>query len=277
MSLSGRTVSCKEVIGELYKDRKYKYELQWADAVEWCVSAIELIGAPQSLTPRAAKIAVSNYRAMLPCDLHYIMQAAGSTGGCVPFPMRGNTNTFHAVFTCDDQLLANLINDYSPTTSTVEPIGVDISGNPVYEIESDTNWAFPEATTDPNTSGAMSDPTYSLSDNHIFTNFESGYVFLAYMALPVDDEGYPTIPDNRRFKEAVKTYIGYKIDYILYRSKELDKEMYDISEREWLFYVASAGNVARVPNYDQAQSLLNQMKLIPQRYSHNNMFKTLGS
>lgn len=274
--LSGRTVSVKELIGEIYASHKYTYELPWNDAIEWSINAIELIGAPQSLTPKIGRIIIDNYRGMLPCDLHDITQAAGSIFGCSPFPMRYNTNSFHAVHTCDTQLLTVLIDEFNQIPNITQPIGEDISGNPVYTFQNG-NMSLPETINDTSNSFGLTDPTYSVNGNFAFTNFESGFMFFAYNALPVDSEGFPTIPDNRRFKEAVKAYIVSKIDYILWRNSELPKEMFEHSEREWMWYVASAGNATRIPNADGMFSLQKAMKLIPQKYSHNQFFKNLGA
>jgi len=278
MALSGKTISCKQLIGEIYRDVKYKYELPYSDSIEWCVDAIQAIGAPSSLTPKVGKVIISNYRGMLPCDLDSITQTAGSFGGCAVFPMTTSTHSFHPVHICDNPGLTTIIEEFntsSTSTAITEPIGEDISGNPVYEFQNG-NMSMPETTSDNVSTSRGDNSTYNTSDNYIFTNFSDGCVFIAYDALPVDDEGFPTIPDNKRFKDAVKSYIRYKIDYILWRNKELDKDMFEYSEREWLFYVASAGNVAKMPGYDQMQGLLNQMKLIPNKYAHSNFFRTLN-
>mgnify|MGYP001617272764 FL=1 len=275
--LNGKTITIRQLIDEVYRDKKYKYELPWQDAIEWSVDAVELIGVPTSLTPRVARITIASYRGHLPCDLHSITQAAGSFSGRTPFPMTSNTNSFHSTFTCaTDCTIEELIT--STTSNAAEtPIGQDISGNPVYEFDFG-NSSMPETITDTSTTqGSTLNPVYSVSDNFIFTNFEEGYVFLAYKAFPVDDDGFPMIPDNRRFKEAVKAFICYKIDYILWRTRELTKDVYQDSEQQWLFYVASAATAAHTPNRDQMQSLLNQMKLVPNRYAHSNFFRTLGS
>lgn len=278
MALNGKTVSVKELIGEIYASHKYTYNLPWQDAIAWAAQAIELIGAPKSLSNQIERIEISNYRGMLPCNLHSITQAAGSYNGCSPFAMRSTTNTFGAVASCDSAELTTLIELFNSesSTTTTEPIGEDISGNPVYTFQNG-NMSMPETTSDNPSSNSSSNTTYNVSDNFIFTSFASGYVYLAFKALPIDDEGFPLIPDNRRFKEAVKAYIVSKIDYILWRSKELDKDVFERSEREWLWYVASAGTVARVPSYDEAQSLLNAQRLISQKYSHNSFFTNLGA
>lgn len=276
--LNGNTVSSQDIIRECYRDYKYKYQLPYQDALEWVVDSILLIGAPMALEPVQGKIKISNYRGHLPCDLESIEQAAGSFDGCVPFPMRSNTNTFHPVFNCKDkQILPTLIAEANIAAPITQPIGQDISGNPVYTFQNG-NMSMPETITATSQNVAIyNDPTYNVNDGFIFTNFKDGWVFLAYMAFPIDEDGFPLIPDNRRFKEAVKSFIRMKIDYILWRSGELDEKMFNYSEKEWLFYVASASNAAKMPNKDGMFSLMNQLRLIPQKYSHNNFFRSLGS
>lgn len=273
--LNGKYISSKELINEVYRDNKYSYELPFQDAIEWCVNAIELIGAPAALQPKQEVITITDFRGILPCDLYNLTQAAGSFGGCIPFPMTLATNTFHPVFTCTHQINKNLIDQTGLSDIIQKPIGQDISGNPVYEINDD-NYIFPISTT--NTSrGSLNDAKYNLNGNFIFTNYESGYVFLAYTGLPVDKEGFPLIPDNRRYKEAVKSYVRYKIDYILYRTNMINRAIFEHSEREWMFYVASAANISKIPNVDGMEAMLRMMKLIPQKYAHNNFFNSLGS
>ncbi len=275
--LNGKTVSCKEIIGEVYRDNKYKYQLPWQDAIAWSVDAIELIGAPLALTRKIVCITITDYRGLLPCDLSSIEQVAGSFDGCIPFPMRSTTNSFHPVLACDTmELSSELLGEANIVGGIEEPIGEDISGNPVYETDIG-NIAMPGEITDSSNVVIFNDPTYTVNDNFIFTNFRDGFVFIAYNALPVDEDGFPQIPDNRRYKEAVKSFIRYKIDYILWRTNELTKDIYQDSEKEWLWYVGSAGNIARMPNKDGMYSLMNQMKLIPQKYSHNTFFRNLGS
>lgn len=277
MALNGKYISSRELINELYRDVKYKYELPWQDALEWIVSAMELIGAPMALQPKQGLINIANYRGELPCDLHDIVQAAGSFGGCVPFAMTTSTNSFHSVFTCDDaQINDYLIAEAGVNTSITTPIGEDISGNPVYTFQNG-DMSVPSTTADTSTASTLNYPTYSLNDNFIFTNYKDGCVFVAYMAMPVDEDGFPLVPDNRRYKEGVKAYVRKQIDYILYRTGELNKSIYDHSEVEWLFYVGSASNSAKMPNRDGMQSLMNQMRLVSQKHAHGNMFKNLGT
>lgn len=276
MALTGKYISTAEIIRECYRDKRYSYELPWMDAIEWAVDAVQLIGAPMALEPRQALIKIEGYRGMLPCEVESITQAAGSFGGCIPFPMVTSTNSFHSTKNNPIPINLELLGEADVTTNNTIPIGQDISGNPVYTFQNG-NMSMPETITDTSNKTVRNETTYSLNGNFIFTNYEKGFVFLAYKAFPIDQDGFPLIPDNRRFKEAVKAYICMKVDYILWRTGELPKALFDYSEKEWLWYVGSAGNAARMPNYDGMQALMNQMKLIPRKYAHEEFFLKLGN
>lgn len=277
MALNGRTVSSQDIIREVLRDSKYKIELPWQDSLEWIVESLELIGAPMALTDKQACITIEDYRGILPCDLSVIEQAAGSFNGCTPFAMTYSTNSFHPVKFCDTTVINPLLIAQANIVQSEDPIGEDISGNPVYTFQNG-NMSLPETITDTSNNTVVNNyTTYTVNDNFIFTNFQNGYVFLAYRALPVDKDGMPTIPDNRRYKEGVKSYLRYKIDYILFRTGQIGRDIYEISEKEWYWYCGSAGNAARYPNKDNMQALMNQIRLIPKKYAHNSFFRALGN
>lgn len=277
MALNGKTVSSQDIIREIYRDCKFKNEVPWEDCVEWVVDAIELIGAPMALTDKQECITIEDYRGILPCDLSVLEQAAGSFNGCIPFAMTYSTNSFHPVKFCDTTVINPLLIAQANIVQSEDPIGEDISGNPVYTFQNG-NMSLPETITDTSNNTVVNNyPTYTVNDNFIFTNFQNGYVFLAYRALPVDKDGMPTIPDNRRYKEGIKSYLRYKIDYILWRTGQISRDVYEESKTEWYWGVGSAGNAAKSPSKDNMQALYNQLKLIPQRYAHSNFFRSLGT
>lgn len=270
--LSGKYVSIGEIINEVYRDKAYKYELPQSDAIEWAVEAMELIGAPMGLIQKQEVIKFEGNRAKIPLDLVSINQIAGSFSGSYPFAMSISSSNFmvapiNSSFHISQDLLIGA--NIQPNLS--DQVGVDINGNPVYAVQN-TNIIFPKGTTDTNKYGHLNYANYSINNNYIFTNFNEGYLFISYMAIPVDCNGLPMIPDDRRYKQAVKAFICKNIDYILYRKGELSRDIFNHSETEWYFYVASAGNKAKMPNIDGMQTLLNQIKLVSSRNSHNKFF-----
>ena len=51
------------------------------------------------------------------------------------------------------------------------------------------------------------DLTYKLQGNVIFTSLKDWIIEIAYRAIPVDEEGYPMIPDVSTFIKALELYI----------------------------------------------------------------------
>jgi hypothetical protein len=123
-----------------------------------------------------------------------------------------------------------------------------------------------------------SDLTYKLNDSVIFTSFKEGTVEMAYLAFPVDEEGYPMIPDNEKFVKAITSYLAERKGFQLYMEGKLDAQRYGKLEKEWLFYVGAAQAAAKMPSIDQMESLKNQwLRLIPNIERHNRGFRDLGS
>lgn len=121
------------------------------------------------------------------------------------------------------------------------------------------------------------DLTYTINDYYIFLNREEANIELAWDAFPVDKDGYPLITDEDKVIEAVACYLRYKIDYKLWRTGKLPKDVYADSEVQWLFYVNSARNKLRLPSIDRMESIKKQyLRLIPAINKHENQFKSLN-
>lgn len=280
MALNGKYTSSLEIIRNVMRDAGGDVDLNWQDGIEWVATALDLIGAPQSLVDKIAKVTIDNYRGTLPCDFESMIQCSG-LNGCTQFPMRGSTNTFHPVFTCDDSLVgcSTCNGTFAAGSSLIDtntPIGEDADGNPTFNFMNDTNVTLNKQAI---SNSDCCDATYKLSDGFIFTSFKDTYtVLMAYKAFPIDDKGFPLIPDNTKFKLAVQAYIRMKVDYILWRRGDIDEKMFSYSEREWMWYCGAAGTIARTPSIDSMESWKNQcLHLIPKINRHSNFFRDLGN
>ncbi len=92
----------------------------------------------------------------------------------------------------------------------------------------------------------------------------------------LDDKGFPLVPDETRYLDAVEAYIRYKLDYRAYRSGSLGRNIYEESKRHWFFTCKSAFNKMVTPNYDKAEALRKQNNnMLDNRAAHNAGFRTL--
>jgi hypothetical protein len=107
-----------------------------------------------------------------------------------------------------------------------------------------------------------SDLTYKLNDNYIFTNFSTGKIEMAYMAFPTDERGYPTVPDDEKFKQAATAYVAERIAFKLYLRDKIDERKYERVNKERLWYIAAAQTKALIPDRDKTRSIANQFRRI---------------
>ena len=62
----------------------------------------------------------------------------------------------------------------------------------------------------PNKDSDTKELTYKLQNNIIYTSLKEGTIEVAYHTIKVDNEGYPMIPENSSFIQALELYIKKK-------------------------------------------------------------------
>lgn len=267
--INGRLISSYEIIDRVLRDGDYRdIDFNLSSLLEWTAECLDLIGCPASLVDTIACIKIENNRGTLPCNLHTIKQTTGLT---IPtgyqFAMRETNNTFHPLF------LNNL--GIAGTINPDQPIAYDANGNPTYNFYNYPATIPKEAVATP---GYFNDATYRVNDNFIFTSFKDGAnVLMSYRAYPVDLNGFPMIPDNEKFRQAVQWYLMAKLDYKMWRIQKISDKMFNYSETQRDWYIGAATTSGLMPSVDGMESMKNQMlHLIPRLNMHMEMFENLG-
>lgn len=122
--------------------------------------------------------------------------------------------------------------------------------------------------------------TFYINDSYIITNIDTSTadcsidkVCIIYLGIPVDDDGYPMVPDDVYFHEACAKYVTYMLDYQDWRKGQLPDKVLQKSEQDWLFYVNSARGAANMPSLHQLENLKNVMvRLIPKQNEYGKFF-----
>lgn len=270
MSLNGRLISTQEIVLNVIRNGKYKStEINQGDIAVWCAEAVDLIGVPYTLKRTFACIDISDHRGVLPCDLVDIVQVSALLPSGLQVPMRSATNTFHPIF------LNNITN--SPVINPAEPVGYDSNGNPIFNFLNYDSAVSKELVD--NLPYNLKDVTYDVNANFIRTSFKDGAkVLMSYEAFPIDDRGFPMIPDNIKFRKAVEWYVRMMIDYTLWRTDKIKREIYEHSEREWNWYCGAATTAGLMPTLDVMESWKNQLvRLMPRFNQHEQTFDNLGA
>jgi len=114
--------------------------------------------------------------------------------------------------------------------------------------------------------------SYVLNPDYIHTSFETGYLFISYLALPLDDNGYPLIPDDISYKEAFFWYIMKKL---MMRGWQHPSGFdYGYADATWQKYCSQARNAANMPDIAQYELFLQTWRnLVMPPASRENFFE----
>jgi len=290
-----KVASVKRVIAKVFTDLQLQEgDHRISDLVEYAGEAVKKIGAfPTLLTKVTGKgglalLELSNYQTRLPSDLTAINQVAYSASTSGPFyPMIYGSGSFdHGVPTevtstteptvSDHAIVVLAMNLYNESYETAL---ARINNNAVSraQLEALLPGTVGMNTLRDNTSGS-SDYTYVVTPGYIKTALKTGYIMMSYQAVPVDSDGYPMIPDDESFEEAIYWYINMKITYPDWKMGRIRDAVYYDARNSWNFYRKQAYAHAMMPNVDQLESIKNAwLRLVPEINEHSGGFSTLAS
>lgn len=137
--------------------------------------------------------------------------------------------------------------------------------------------ANPYHTSKNNNENCNNDFTYVLQGCNIITSFSEGIIEVAYKKLPVDDKGFPMIPDEESFKRALVYEIRLRYAEPLWEmGKMTDKAFQRIQqERDW--YVGQSQSKLAIVNYDQMDMMVKGVnRLIIDTRPRETFFKGFG-
>lgn len=119
------------------------------------------------------------------------------------------------------------------------------------------------------------DITYKIQGMKIYTSFEKGEVEISYKAILVDEDGYPLIPDDSKFTNALELYIKKKYFTILFDLGKISQAILQNTQQEYAWAVGQAQNSLTIPSIDEMESLKNSWCTLVQRVnSHKYGFRS---
>jgi hypothetical protein len=287
--------SVKTVIAKVFSDFDLKEgDHRISDMISWVGEGLEKIGAfPQFITKVTGKddnpiLVFSNYQCKLPADFHRLIQIAYCQSPTGPYyPMRYATGSFEYNSSVNEPAPTDVDGD-GITESTLVNLAMDLYGL-------DYNQALTKINNEPairsllvslikdktstveTTSSDTGDLIYVIVDNYIKTNIASGYLMMSYQAIPTDIDGYPLVPDEVSFLEALYWYVVKKLLYPMWRDGRVRDAVYNDAKSSWNYYCKQAYGNAMMPNQDQLESFKNSwLRLIPEINEHKSFFSNLG-
>jgi len=285
--------SVKRVIAKVFTDLDLKEgDHRISDMVEWSGEALEKIGGFPTLTTKVMGkdeyplVEIQSYQAVLPYDFHSLVQIAYSSTTTGPFyPMRYATGSFDYGSTITSMPAEYTASNSDLVTLCMTLYNLDyaaalayLNSNPSIREILESMIAPTKSTNEDAGISTTYDYTYIISGGYVKTNIESGYLMIAYQAIPTDNEGYPMIPDNQSFMEAIYWYITMKLLYPQWVSGQVRDAVYADAKRSWNFYCKQAYGNAMMPNgADQLETIKNTWhRLVEEFNEHDSFFSTMG-
>ena len=296
-----KLTSLDRVISGIYRDLKPAVEINESDMVEWAGEALEYIGAYSQLDEKVEYLAINDFKALVPCGLHKIVQVAYkftedapndtailttcdssedtcSTSGCTNCDTEGCTGDLcaHA-----SQLIANasLWLEYYKPSSFKQTAYYQSNFKPLRLAGS----AFSKAKTAHCSNcvniSSTCEHEYSLDHPYLRTDFKTGHICIAYLSQALDERGYPMIPDEVSYIEAIKRYIVYKVKYSEFLQGIVNPQIFNKLEDDWHWYCQQARGKANMPDtIDQMENLKQQRnRLIPKTQRYYGFFGNLST
>lgn len=108
----------------------------------------------------------------------------------------------------------------------------------------------------------ISDLTYKIQGNIIYTSIENGEIEMSYKAIAVDDEGYPLLPDNSSFTRALGLYIKKEHFTPLFDTGKIDFRVLQNVQQEYSWAVGDCQTEFNRLSLDEAESFYNSWRTL---------------
>lgn len=244
MIWNGKYVKIYSIIEKVYRDMGMLDQINFGDALEWAGEAMEFIGTPHQLIDAVEVYHFDCKRLKLPINLHFLLAA------------RALPNV-----TCKQY-------------EEAKKCGKKFNFYPM-RYSTDTMHRYCSDNTDRNHLNC--DLTYIVNDDYLIPNFEEGLIQMNFKAIPVDEKGFPLVPDDVKFRNAVAYHIMWKLAFIKLMAGKIPQSAYQIIERDRDWYIGAAQSRGNMPNPDMMESIKNNwIRLIKKINQHSDGFKSAG-
>lgn len=268
-----RFVSAKGILARVIRALGYKLPSSYYDdLLEWIPEGLGMLQVTNTLIVKSTgdvncpgEIQIKNHCASLPPGFVSILAVENQDGVRLPeggdvTDIKNPTSARHLGISTDDpRQNVFSVNPFTHQTSNGVPASQPGSGIPVYGEDIDNS-----STT------VKTKHYYNIQANHIQTSFEEGYIKIHYLAIPVCKEGYPLIPDNENFKQALEWHILRRLIGSGYEHKVFN---YEYCDSQYEKYAARGMGEVSYPSLDtMARIHHSTVRLIPPYRFHNDFF-----
>ena len=286
-------ISSYAIIGKLVRD--FGEREDEGTLIEWIGEAIELIGVNESWCQKTTDlINLSNFQCRIPIHCRNIIQIVKNNSYSTPELSDNNASINVISVTTDDPVpidelgrpltgydvawyrpYFDLVYEYqfwykSPGVrdqskfGIVQKSGESFFDSQVYKETADYQGSVYQYN--------LNNPEYAIIEaaKMLRFSFEKGQIFISYLKQITDVNGFPMIPDEQSYAEALVSYIMYrrtKKDY--FKHGQGSENRLVTAKDDWLAYCSQAKNYSFMPkSVDDMEKLKRNNGLV-----HRNRYK----
>lgn len=270
--MSYTSTSVKEIAGRIIRNLDNKLPASYVDYFwEWLGEAVEELRTPFTLDTKSTPnhdcegaFITYNHVVKLPCGLMEILSVEDEFGnrlhrtGAQLDIVKPSTSR-----SVVDQR-GSRVTDF---LTNVEVIGTGSAAGPSVPWDGSNLFKDNQSTTT---------AAYNLKMDYLQTTEESMFVKIHYTGLPVDEEGYPLIPNQTEYKEALYWYVLKKLIASGFQHPVIPATLQGIEycEKKYETYAGRALGEIKMPDQDRMNKLYNStVRLIPPTHFHDDFFQ----
>jgi hypothetical protein len=231
------TTSVEEVIAKVIRATRITDSSWYEDMKEWVPEAMRKMHTKVTLDTVSEEVTIKDHCGSLPCGI-LTLKAVEYNGSRLRY---GSSDVDYKNSPKRFQSLNSTTSIYVTDGSRSYP-----DGSPYSDVHRGGNIV--------EYSGDYTTEYYKIQMDHIQTSFEEGTIRVHYMKMPVDEKGYPLIPDNENYKTALMWYIFSMMVMAGYKMNDVRMD-YEYCEQKFERFARRAMNEIRYPSTDKMEKI----------------------
>lgn len=237
------------VLDDLH-DHPMLSDLTLEQAVRHALKFISKHGYAQLYQDKVENVEIHEFRGLLPCDLISIVQVKDLRSGIC---MRSMTDSF-------------------PKGLMPSPFPHRPCKDPMNNVVPKKDWYIPGVRRD------IEEPSFKTQGRVLFTTFPEGVVQVAYRAIPVDEDGFPSIIDDEVYLDALEAYIKKQVFTIKFDQGKIAAAVLNNVKTDYAVAARLLQSRFTLPSPSEMESIARMWNtLIPKMREFDNGFKDLGN
>lgn len=125
--------------------------------------------------------------------------------------------------------------------------------------------------------GYEDERTFKVQNHIIFTSFEDGNIKISYKAIPVDENGFPLVPDDPVYLNTLEQYIKVQVFTILFDQGKIKGDVLQHTEQQYAWRAGQLQSKYNTPSMAEMEALQRSWCTLIQRTTDfDDSFKFLG-